>query len=237
MRLNKFLAHAGVDSRRNCDDHIFDGKVTVNGEVVDHPGHQVDPDEDTVRFQGDPVSLENKVYYRYHKPVGQASTTEDPHIDNTLEEVVDRIDQRVYPVGRLDQDSRGLLLLTNDGDLTHVISHPSHGITKEYEISLDRAVQEDDLDRLRSGEIVLDDRPVHPEDITVRGEYDVRVQLVEGRNRQIRRMFDKVGYEVRDLFRTRIGPVRLDGLSEGELAELESSEKEKLLSLMSDGNS
>lgn len=232
MRLNKYLAHAGVDSRRGCDEHIFDGKVTVNGEVVDHPGHRVDPDEDDVCFEGEPVSLETEVYYRYHKPVGQASTTEDPHIENTLEDVVGQVDQRIYPVGRLDQDSRGLLLLTNDGDLTHVISHPKHGITKEYSVTLDRAVQQEDLERLRAGEIVLDDRPVQPEDITQIGKRDVRIQLVEGRNRQIRRMFDKVGYTVRDLFRTRIGPVTIEDLSEGQLEELDADDVDELMGLL-----
>jgi 23S rRNA pseudouridine2605 synthase len=226
------LAHAGVDSRRNCDDHIFDGKVTVNGDVVDHPGHQVDPDQDTVRFEGDPVTLETKVYYRYHKPIGQASTTEDPNIENTLEDVVDRVDRRIYPVGRLDQDSRGLLLLTNDGDLTHVISHPKHGITKEYEVTLDRPVREEDLVTLRSGQVELDGRAVHPEEITQAGGRDVRVQLVEGRNRQIRRMFDRVGYDVEDLFRTRVGPITIEGLSERELTQLSSEDAERLTSLL-----
>jgi pseudouridine synthase len=204
----------------------------VNGEVVDHPGHQVEPGEDEVRVQGNPVSLENKVYFRYHKPVGQASTTEDPNIENTLEPVVDPIEQRVYPVGRLDQDSRGLLLLTNDGDLTHVISHPKHEITKEYKITLDQPPQDEDLDQLRSGGISLDGRPVHPEEITVTGRRDVRIQLVEGRNRQIRRMFDRIGYTVRDLFRTRIGPITLDGLPEGELEELTSEDVDRLKSLL-----
>jgi len=231
VRLNKYLAHAGVDSRRNCDEHIFEGKVTVNGKMVDHPGHQVEPGDDDVRFEVDPVVLENKVYFRYHKPVGQASTTEDPNIENTLEPVVKPIDQRVYPVGRLDQDSRGLLLLTNVGDLTHVISHPKHEITKEYEITLDRPPQDEDLNQLRSGGVSLDGRPVHPEEITVTGRLDLRIQLVEGRNRQIRRMFDRIGYTVRDLFRTRIGPITIEGLPEGELEELSPDTVDRLKSL------
>ncbi len=232
MRLNKFLAHAGVDSRRNCDDHIFNGKVIVNGETVDHPGHQVDPESDNVRFEGEPVVLENHVYYRYHKPVGQASTTEDPNIENTLEEVVKPIDERIYPVGRLDQNSRGLLLLTNDGDLTHVISHPKHEITKEYEVTVDQPLRDEELNRLRSGGVSLDGRPVHPEEITQTGRRDIRIQLVEGRNRQIRRMFDRVGYTVRDLFRTRIGPITIDGLSEGELKELTPEDVDELKGLL-----
>jgi 23S rRNA pseudouridine2605 synthase len=232
MRLNKFLAHAGVDSRRNCDDHIFDGKVTINGEVVDHPGHQVDPEKDDVRFKGELVSLENKVYYRYHKPVGQASTTEDPNIDNTLEDVVNQVDHRIYPVGRLDQDSRGLLLLTNDGDLTHVISHPSHGITKEYEVMLNRPVQEEDLNRLRSGQIELDGRAVHPEEIITTGERKVSIKLIEGRNRQIRRMFDRVGYDVDDLYRIRIGPITINGIPEGKLEKLSSEKVNELTNLL-----
>lgn len=236
MRLNKFLAHAGVDSRRNCDDHVFDGKVTVNGQVVDHPGHQVDPQSDDVRFQGDPVTLETKVYYRYHKPIGQASTTDDPNIGNTLEDVIDPIDQRVYPVGRLDQDSRGLLLLTNDGDLTHVISHPSHGITKEYEVTVNRPVQQVDVEKLKSGQVVLDDRPVHPEEITVRDDHDLNIQLVEGRNRMIRRMFSQLNYEVQDLFRTRIGPITVEGLSEGEIQELDEEDVDELTALLETDN-
>ncbi|MFB6357005.1 MAG: pseudouridine synthase [bacterium] len=220
MRLNKFLAHCGVASRRKSDDIIQQGRVRINGETVDEPGREVDPDTDTVEVDGEDQTLEELVYYRYHKPVGQASTLSDPHIEWTLEPIVDEIEQRVFPVGRLDQDSRGLLLLTNDGDLTHVLSHPRYGIEKTYRVTVDREPPGNFLQCLREGELELDGESTMPVRVDVKDDTHFELKLKEGRNRQIRRMFELSGIEVTDLYRTAIGPVNVFGLPEEECEAL-----------------
>ncbi|MGM0380664.1 MAG: pseudouridine synthase [bacterium] len=228
LRLNKFLAHCGAGSRRQCDTYIQRGRVQVNDTVCVEPGRAVEPGVDVVLFDGDPQRLEKNVYFRYYKPVGQATTLGDPHIENTLEDVVAKIDQRVYPVGRLDQDSRGLLLLTNDGDLSHKLTHPSGGVAKIYEVELNRSPAASVLQIMSEKGVHLDGRQTLPvKFIDVEGN-ELVLQLKEGRNRQIRRMFEKFNYKVTDLLRTSIGPLTLEGLQPGELEELDEATVEKL---------
>ena len=228
MRLNKYLAHCGAGSRRQCDTYIRRGRVQVNGTVRVEPGLDVDPREDVVLFDGELQQLEKHVYFRYYKPPGQASTLSDPHIDETLEGVVDSISQRVYPVGRLDQDSRGLLLLTNDGDLSHKLTHPSGGVAKTYEVELDRKPKPAVLQIFKKKGVHLEGRQTMPVEINRCEGKKLQLELKEGRNRQIRRMFDKFNYEVVDLLRTSIGPLELNGLEPGELEELDEQSVEKL---------
>lgn len=216
MRLNKYLARCGVGSRRKCDDVIESGRVSVNDVPVFEPGERVDPDEDTVTVDGDPVMPETQVYYRYHKPVGQATTLSDPHIENTLESVVDSIEERVYPVGRLDMDSRGLLILTNDGQLKHKLSHPKFGVEKTYEVTLDKPPSTATLSIMQTKGVHLEGHRTIPADIERLDDTLLEMKLSEGRNRQIRRMFDKFDYEVEDIFRTSVGPIELGELEPGE---------------------
>lgn len=228
MRLNKYLAHCGVGSRRQCDTYIQRGRVQVNGTVRVKPGLDVDPDRDVVLFNGELQRLEEHVYFRYYKPVGQATTLDDPHIENTLSEVVETIEQRVYPVGRLDQDSRGLLLLTNDGDLSHKLSHPSGGVAKTYEIELDRPPEAGVLQIMQKKGVHLDGRQTRPVEFINVEDENLVLKLKEGRNRQIRRMFKKFDYKITELLRTSIGPLQLDGLEPGQLDELSENTVEQL---------
>ncbi len=226
--MNKFLAHCGVASRRNCDQYIRRGRVQINGEVVVEPGRQVEPDSDEVLFDGEPQVLEKYVYYRYYKPLGQASTLDDPHIENTLEPVANKIEQRVYPVGRLDADSRGLLLLTNDGNLSHRISHPRYGVAKTYCIQLNQKPSVPVLKLLSAEGVHLDGRQTMPLEIVEREDKKLTVKLREGRNRQLRRMFEKFDYEIVDLLRTAIGPLELEDMKPGELKEIDEQTVEKI---------
>ncbi len=228
MRLNKYLAHCGAGSRRQCDTYIRRGRVQVNGTVRVRPGLDVDPRRDVVLFDGEIQQLEEHVYFRYYKPVGQATTLSDPHIENTLEEVVDSISQRVYPAGRLDQDSGGLLLLTNDGDLNHKLTHPSGGVAKTYEVELDREPGPSVLQIMRKKGVHLEGRQTRPVKFNKIEGKNLEMELKEGRNRQIRRMFKKFNYEVIDLLRTSIGPLGLEGLKPGQLEELDEESVEKL---------
>ena len=230
MRLNKYLSHSGVASRRECDRLIETGHVRVNGYTVFEPGERVQPGEDEIEVNGEPVEMERRVYYRYHKPVGVATTLSDPHIDRTLKPVVDEIEQRVYPVGRLDMDSRGLLLLTNDGDLSHQISHPRFGIPKTYKVRLSNSPETSTLHIMQTKGIHLDGEQTMPADIRRLDDTLLEMKLTEGRNRQIRRMFDKFNYEVVDLLRTAIGPLKLGSLNQGEMEELSREQRSNLIS-------
>lgn len=234
MRLNKYLAHCGVASRRESDRLIQQGHVVVNGSVELDPATRVTPLEDIVEYDGDLLELERKVYYLYHKPEGVATTLEDPNIDETLEPVVREVDQRIYPVGRLDQDSSGLLLLTNDGDLANAITHPKHGVEKEYRVRLSEPVPESVLQVMREKGVHLDGRQTQPARIERIDEKILVMGLKEGRNRQIRRMFDRFNYQVEDLLRRRIGPLELGELEPGERRELTEQEVDHLRELTLD---
>ncbi|MFP4687202.1 MAG: pseudouridine synthase [bacterium] len=227
MRLNKYLAHCGVDSRRNCDQYVQRGRVQVNGEIEVNPARRVEPG-DVVLFDGEQQKLEKHVYYKYHKPVGQASTLDDPHIKNTLEKVVAEVSQRIYPVGRLDADSRGLLLLTNDGNLSHRLSHPRYGIAKTYCIELHEEPTPAVLKIMSTRGVHLDGRQTMPLEVVSRAGKNLTVKLREGRNRQLRRMFEKFDYEIVDLLRTAIGPLELGDMRPGELKELDEETLEKI---------
>jgi len=217
-----------VGSRRDCDEFIMEGRVVVNDIPVFEPGTTVNPSEDRVEFDGEPVEEEKFVYYLYNKPVGRATTLDDPNIENTLKPVVESIPQRVFPVGRLDMDSRGLLLLTNDGDLNHRVSHPKYHVDKTYHVRLHEPASHSTLMIMRQKGVHLDGRRTMPADIEEIDDTRYEITLREGRNRQIRRMFAKFDYEVTDLVRVSVGPVELDDLKEGELRELESEELESL---------
>lgn len=236
MRLNKFLAHCGVGSRRKCDQYVRRGRVEVNGHVVVDPATDVDPDRDVVLFEGEYQELERKVYYRYYKPAGQATTLSDPNIEWTLEPQVEDLDERVYPVGRLDRDSRGLILLTNDGEMSHRISHPSHGVEKTYRVEFDRSPSPGVLKIMSDKGVHIEGKQTIPAEIKRDEESDTRLEitLVEGRNRQIRRMFDRFDYRVVDLLRTRVGPITLQGLETGQREPLDETAREELRKVVFD---
>jgi len=221
VRLAKFLAHGGVASRRAAERIISSGRVTVRGEVVTDPARDVDAGDD-VRVDGSPVASEAREVWAVNKPVGVVSTAREPGKRSAVVELVDSA-ARLYPVGRLDADSTGLLLLTNDGELANQLTHPRYEVPKTYRIELRRPPSEGDLERLRRG-VELDDGPTAPAEVSRLGEREVEIVLREGRNRQVRRMAEAVGNEVAALRRVRFGSVELGGLAEGGARRLADDE-------------
>jgi 23S rRNA pseudouridine2605 synthase len=221
-RLQKVLAQAGLGSRRACEELIAAGRVMVNGEVA-QLGRRVDVSIDSVEVDGRPVGLRpGLVYYLLNKPPGVVSSASDPQDRTTVTDLVPD-DPRVFPVGRLDADSEGLLLLTNDGDLTFRLTHPSFGVEKEYVVDVVGTPKPGTLKRLREG-IDLDDGRTAPARVSLLGDGTLRVVIHEGRNRQVRRMGEAVGHPVRRLVRTRIGPLRVGTLRPGEWRQLDIDE-------------
>lgn len=204
-RLQKILARAGLGSRRLAENLIAAGRVTVNGEVA-VLGRRVHVDKDVVAVDGVPIGVrEGLVYYLLNKPRGVVTTASDPHAERTVVELVPT-EPRVFPVGRLDADTEGLLLLTNDGDLTHRLTHPSFGVEKEYVAEVQGAPTPAEVRRLREG-IELDDGPTAPAKVSLTPPSVLTITIHEGRNRQVRRMCEAVGHPVVRLVRTRIGPL------------------------------
>ena len=221
-RLQKTLARLGFGSRRVCDELIEDGHVTVNGEVA-VLGRRVDVDNDTVVVDGVPIGIRpDFVYYLLHKPAGVVTTAADTHGRATVVELVPD-EPRVFPVGRLDMDTEGLLLLTNDGDLAHRLTHPSFGVDKEYLAHVEGTPNAAAVGRLRKG-IELDDGTTAPAKVAVLDASLLRIVIHEGRNRQVRRMCEAVGHPVIRLVRTRIGPLTDTKLKAGEWRALTSEE-------------
>jgi 23S rRNA pseudouridine2605 synthase len=221
-RLQKVLAQAGFGSRRVCEDLIADGHVTVNGEVA-QLGRRVDIDHDRVEVDGVPIGVRpGLVYYLLNKPRGVVTTASDPQGRPTVVDLVPG-DPRVYPVGRLDADTEGLLLLTNDGDLTYRLTHPSFGVEKEYVAEVEGTPSRGAVRRLREG-VDLDDGRTWPAKVALVEPTVLRLVIHEGRNRQVRRMCDAIGHPVVRLVRTRIGPLRDPSLRPGSWRALEISE-------------
>lgn len=225
-RLQKVLARAGLGSRRVCEELIEQGRVQVNG-VVAVLGRRVDPSGDVVAVDGVPIGVAPGLrYYLLHKPAGVVSTVDDPQQRPTVVSLVPS-DTRVFPVGRLDADTEGLLLLTNDGDLTHRLTHPSHGVEKEYLAWVDGNPSRGSLRQLRDG-IELDDGPTAPARVSLVAPDLVRIVIHEGRNRQVRRMCAAIGHPVRRLVRVRIGPLADRSLAAGTWRELTTAEVRSL---------
>ena len=204
-RLQKVLARAGIGSRRKVEELITAGRIQVNGEVA-VLGRRVDVERDVVEVDGVAIGVrEGLVYYLLNKPRGVVTTVADPHADRTVIDLVPA-EPRVFPVGRLDADTEGLLLLTNDGDLTHRLTHPSFGVEKEYVAHVEGAPTPGSVRRLREG-IDLEDGRTAPAKAVLTPPNVLTITIHEGRNRQVRRMCDAIGHPVVRLVRTRIGPL------------------------------
>lgn len=235
VRLQKVLAAAGVGSRRKCEVLIERGLVKVDGKVVDQLGVRVDPDNVVIAVKGKRISVDDsKVVAVLNKPRGVVSTMSDPQGRPSLEEFVSDFDQRLFHVGRLDAETTGVLLLTNDGELANRLAHPSYGVPKVYVAKVDGKVTKSVMTRLREG-VELDDGPVRANECAIldvgKNESLVRVELFEGRNRIVRRMLDKVGHPVIDLVRTDFGPVSLGLLQPGEVRQLNAQEVGALMAV------
>jgi 23S rRNA pseudouridine2605 synthase len=228
LRLAKFLAHGGVASRRKAEEIIAKGLVTVGGEVVTDPARDVGEGDD-VRVNGAPVAAETREVWMVNKPAGVVSTAREPGSRPAVVELVDTA-ARLYPVGRLDADSTGLLLLTNDGELANHLTHPRYEVPKTYRARLRTPIADRDLERLGKG-IELEDGPTAPTQVRRLGEREIEVVLREGRNRQVRRMVEAVGNRVVALRRVRFGPLALGDLKEGAARRLSNDEITQLRSV------
>ena len=229
MRLAKFLAHAGVASRRRAEEVVADGRVSVAGEVVRDPARAVEPGDD-VRVDGRPVHVaETPLVYALHKPAGVVSTARDPQGRRTVVDLVRAPGgTRLYPVGRLDADTTGLLLLTNDGELANHLTHPRYEVPKTYRATVRNApVTPETIERLRAG-VELDDGPTLPARVRLVHGGVVELELREGRKRQVRRMLEAVGHPVRELTRVRFGPLALGELPAGGVRRLSDAEVARL---------
>lgn len=227
LRLNKFLSGSGVASRRKCDEIIASGKVTVNGKVVTEVGSQINEKKDKVMFEGKAVCLPSSfIYIKLNKPKGYACTASDEKGRKTIYDLVD-CKERLFSIGRLDYNTEGLIILTNDGDFANKVSHPKFNVEKEYRVTVEGKVKESELAVLRKG-VVVDGNRMPPAKVRLleEGENTTKLSVVidEGQNRQVRRMFEAIGREIKLLKRVRIGSVRLGGLSRGQWRDLTEEE-------------
>ncbi len=230
-RLNKYLAHAGVGSRRHCDDLIAAGRVKINGQTVRDLGMKVDPELQKVAVDDQPVRAEKAVYWVVHKPPGYLCTDHDPARRPLAKDLIPHVEQRVYTVGRLDEASEGMLLMTNDGELANALMHPRYGVEKTYLVLVAGKPSPQDLQQLLDG-VWLSDGKVKARSVRrvkSQGESTwVRIVLNEGKNREIRRMLAKLDHKVLKLRRVAIGPIDLDKLPKGKSRKLTLPELESL---------
>ncbi len=235
IRLNRFLALCGLGSRRKCDELIASGVVRVNGEIVSEMGASIDPENDVVEFQNDKVQPDQEhLYILLNKPLHTVTTVSNEKKRKTVLDLIN-IDRRIFPVGRLDFNTTGVLLLTTDGKLTYQLSHPKFQVGKKYRVLLNKRIRPVDLYNFRNG-LLLDEKKTAPckaEEIRIidNASY-MEVELHEGRNRQIRRMFDTLGYHVSKLHRIEFAGLRTDNLKPGEWRILSHSEIRNLKKLL-----
>jgi 23S rRNA pseudouridine2605 synthase len=225
LRLARFLAHGGVASRRAAEEMIRAGRVTVGGQRVTDPARDVD-ESSGVEVDGAPVAPEPREVWALNKPADVVSTASEPGPRRAVTDLIDS-ELRLYPVGRLDADSTGLILLTNDGELANRLTHPRYGVRKTYEVRLSRPIADAEIARLRDG-VRLEDGRTAPARVHRRGDDRIEVTIREGRKRQVRRMAEAVGNEVTSLRRVRIGPLELGDLPEGRSRRLGEAEVRKL---------
>lgn len=227
MRLNKFLAHAGIASRRKCDELIEAGHISVNGEQITRLGVVIDEHKDKVTYKSEPVHLKSAhTYVVLNKPQGVVTTANDQYARQTVVDLIGIVD-RIYPVGRLDYDTSGTLILTDDGELTNTLIHPNFKVTKVYHALLDKVIRPVDLHKLRQG-VMLDDKKTIPckiREIRIINNCSfLEIELQEGRNRQIRRMFELFDYIVEKLERISFAGITCKGLQPGEWRYLKAQE-------------
>ena len=228
-RLQKLIARAGICSRREAEKIISAGRVTVDGKIITELGAKADPSKNKIRVDGKPLKIcAEKIYLLLNKPRGYVSTVKDERGRKTVLELLgENFSERVYPVGRLDLNSEGLLILTNDGDLTNALIHPRFEIKKTYRAKISGDVTEEKLDKLRAG-IELDDGLTAPAEVYLLEKNLVEITIHEGRNRQVRRMFAAIGCDVKRLKRVKFAGLTIDGLKVGQYRELTAEEVAKL---------
>ncbi|MBQ3976661.1 MAG: rRNA pseudouridine synthase, partial [Bacteroidales bacterium] len=226
IRLNKFIANSGVCSRREADTLIQAGVVTVNGEVVTELGTKINVLKDEVKFNGERLKGEQKVYVVMNKPKGFVTTASDPHAEKTVMDLMKDCSYRVFPVGRLDKSTTGVLMLTNDGEMAERLTHPSFDKKKIYQVILDHDLKQEDFDKILQG-IELNDGEIKADELEYIDEHDRRklgIEIHSGKNRIVRRIFESLGYEVRALDRVYFAGLTKKGLKKGEWRYLTDSE-------------
>ena len=226
VRLNKFIANSGVCSRREADNFILAGVVTVNGEVVTELGTKVNINTDDIRFNGERLKGENKIYIVMNKPKGYVTTASDPHADKTVMDLLKGCPSRVFPVGRLDKNTTGVLMFTNDGEIAEKLTHPSYDKKKIYQVSLDSKLRKEDFDKILSG-VELSDGVIAADELEYIEEDDHRklgIEIHSGKNRIVRRIFESLGYEVKALDRVYFAGLTKKGLKRGEWRYLSEGE-------------
>ena len=227
-RLQKILSQAGVASRRASEKLMVEGRVTVNGTTVTELGTKADPSHDDIRVDGRRIkAVEHHRYILLNKPRGYVTTRSDPHQRKTVLDLLRGVREYIYPVGRLDYDSEGLLILTNDGDLAARLTHPRHGVARVYEARVLGEPDAHDISRLSKG-VTVEGRRTEPAEVVALGPGRLRITVREGRNRQVRKMCDAIGHPVDELRRVAIGPLRDPKLKSGQWRDLTVQEIERL---------
>ena len=227
-RLQKILSRAGIASRRASEKLMLEGRVSVNGTTVTELGTKADPARDDIRVDGSRIKKTGRhIYLLLNKPRGYVTTRSDPHKRRTVLDLLKGVREYIYPVGRLDYDTEGLLILTNDGDLAAKLTHPRHEIARVYEARVLGEPDEHDLSRLSKG-IVIDGRRTEPAEVIALGPGHLRITVREGRNRQVRKMCDAIGHPVDELRRVAIGPIRDPKLRVGQWRDLTADEIKRL---------
>jgi len=231
MRIARFIAKSGLVSRRKAEELLKNKKIKVNSEIITDVTFEVTED-DKVYYEDRLLEKEKKITIALNKPLNCLSTVKDDRGRKTVIDLLRDIDNRVYPVGRLDYRSRGLILLTNDGDLANRIMHPSYDVKKKYEVKIDRPIEESTLKKIAKG-VLIDKRTIFVDDIKYLSSGNrLQVTISEGRKRIIRRLFDKIGFKVIDLKRTQIGGLKLGDLKEGRYRILDKDDIKKILKVI-----
>lgn len=235
MRLQKFMAQCGVASRRKSEELISQGLVKVNGKIVKELGTKVDPNKDFIQVEEKVITLElNKVYILLNKPIGYVTTLSDEKDRKIVTDLVDQVRERIYPVGRLDIDTTGLLLLTNDGDVAYKLTHPSNEIPKRYIAIVEGTPNRNELQRFRNG-LIIDGRRTAPASIKITKKFEdesiLDITIHEGRNRQVKKMCEAINHPVKKLKRIGMGELELGGLDIGNWRHLNLEEIRYLKSL------
>lgn len=222
MRINKYIAKSGIASRRKADELIKQGKISINGEIMTSLGYEVQ-NEDIVRFEGEIIkTIKDKYYFMLNKPIGYVSTHSRKFDDKIIFDLID-IDIKLFSIGRLDKDSRGLILITNDGDIYNKVIHPRNEIYKKYIVKLDKDFNISDKSRIEAG-VDIGDYLTNSSKIKILDNTTIQIEINEGKNRQIRRMFEVYNYEVIDLNRISIGDIKLGDLPIGSYRDLSNKE-------------
>ncbi len=230
IRISKYLAYCGLDSRRKCEALVTSGKIKVNGIIIEDLSFKVGPD-DMVEYEGKRLAHIKNITLALNKPPGYLSTVKDGYRRDTVIDLIKDINERLYPVGRLDYMSRGLIILTNDGELSFRITHPSFQVPKTYVVKINRIMEKNDFSSLKNG-IKIEGKMLIPLDLELlldEGNSSlIRIKIIEGRKRIIREVFKKLGYKVLDLKRTSIGKLTVEGIDEGKYRILTQKEIEEL---------